>query len=83
MNDIVDHWSDVEADLLSHFGIDLWDDDLMNRRPWKWLQHKIYALLSANTRIARWARSRQTATPTPTDPIAALAQQFVDVGQVD
>ncbi len=84
MTDIVDQWALVEADLHSHFGIDVWDDDLMKARPWVWLQERIFGLLSANTRIQRWANRRaENARPAKNQPVkrrTRISDDMVDLG---
>jgi hypothetical protein len=43
----------VEADLHQTYGLDVWDDALMDARPWSWLRSRIVGLLTENTRTAR------------------------------
>lgn len=52
------HWDMVDADLHAEFGIDTWDQQVMQSRPWPWLRARILQLPASDTRITRWARAR-------------------------
>jgi hypothetical protein len=43
----------VEPDLHEHFGIDLSDPAIRHGRTWRWLQVRILALLSIDSRLYR------------------------------
>ncbi|QFY14485.1 hypothetical protein GBF35_25980 [Nonomuraea phyllanthi] len=47
------HWDLIEADLHSHYGIDLDEPGLLAGRTWRWLRTRILGLLTADTRLAR------------------------------
>jgi hypothetical protein len=44
--DLLGVWDAIEADLHQVFGIDTSDPDLMGARTWRWLRHRILALLA-------------------------------------
>lgn len=48
-------WTLVETDLHEHFGIDVYDSQLMRSRPWRWLEARIIALIAVeNGRVRNW-----------------------------
>ena len=58
-HDIWSHSDWLEADLLECFGVDVWDTDAMRRRSWLWLRRLIIALFTTESRMARWAHSKE------------------------
>ncbi|GGQ38646.1 hypothetical protein [Streptomyces mutabilis] len=53
----------MEADFQDTYGLDLNDEQLLDRRSWRWFQTRLYGLLSAESRIAR-----HFAPPPPKQP---------------
>ena len=52
----------IEADLHSEFGIDL-SDPALARRSWRWLQARIFGLLTTETRLVRALRPPERPGP--------------------
>jgi hypothetical protein len=51
----------VDADLHDTYGIDVWDEQLLTRRPWPWLRNRVLGLLACDSRIARAVSASSTA----------------------
>jgi hypothetical protein len=49
---LLEQWPLIEADLHDTYGIDV-EDGILRRRTWRWLQVRIFGLLSAETRLYR------------------------------
>ncbi len=54
----------VEADLHEVFGIDIGDEELMRSRSWRWLQLRVIALLSTESRLRRKLFPEKNKPPT-------------------
>lgn len=56
--DILEHWRLVEADLVTEFGVDLWDP-AVRARPWPGIRTMIFSLLDSPTTRLRRALTRR------------------------
>ena len=59
--DLLAHWTLIEADLHSEYGIDVEDRALIRARSWRWLQARILGLLSVKSRLRRALKIDQEA----------------------